>query len=88
VRCPLGETRLESSLSCVFTICYAKNKGFRLRLVTFSNILRAEGYERLPDCRNPLNAHVGTQYFRDQDGAIHLLIILNNRNPSTAHRQS
>jgi hypothetical protein len=84
----LGKSRPESSLSCVFTICYVKHGGLQLRVVILSIILRVEGYEPLPDCRNPVNTHVGTQYFRDQDRAIRLLIILNDGDPCATDGES
>src|SRR5258708_34013708 len=40
--------------------------------------------QRLPDCRNSVNSHVGAQDFRDQNRAICLLIILHDGDPGAA----
>ena len=39
-------------------------------------------------CGNAVNAHVWAQSFRDEDGPVGLLKILNDRNPSAPHGNS
>lgn len=50
-----------------------------------------QGYHELPLkllTHDALRADVGTQCFRNQNAAIRLLVILDNRHPRAANRQS
>ena len=42
----------------------------------------------LPSCRNPVNSHVRAEDFREQDGAISLLIILHHGDPGAANGEA
>lgn len=84
----MGPGTVGTAISIVFSIDY-KLTGFLAWDIDEKAQEVPEVVEKtLFNCRNAVNAHVWAEDFRDQDGAIGLLKILNNCNPSPPYGQS
>src|SRR6202171_1205553 len=72
------------TLTLLHAMTYGERHALRLELRPKRKNTPSRHRLHLPGCRNPVNSHVWTQDFRNQDRAIRLLIILHDSDPRAA----